>query len=37
MAETVEVPGVTVEDVTECPVAVSALERRAVRRRGEVA
>ena len=35
--EAVDVPGVTVEDVTECPVAVSALERRAVRRRGEVA
>ncbi|WP_256288297.1 hypothetical protein [Halobellus inordinatus] len=33
----VGVPSVTVEDVTECPVAESALERRAVLRRAEVA
>jgi hypothetical protein len=33
----VDVPSLTVKDVTECPVAESALERRAVRRRAEVA
>jgi len=32
-----DVPSVTVEDVTECPVAESALERQSVRRRAEVA
>jgi len=31
-----DVPGVTVEDVVECPVAESVLERRAVLRRAEV-
>jgi hypothetical protein len=37
MTEAIDVPGMTVEDVTACPVAESMLERRAVRRRGEVA
>ena len=32
-----DVPDVTVEDVTECPVAESVLERQAVLRRAEVA
>lgn len=32
-----DVPSVTVGDVTECPLAESALERRAVLRRAEVA
>ena len=35
--EAVEVPGVTVEDVTACPVAELVLERRAVLRQAEVA